>query len=109
RVRLDEPTPLVSRTAPVRPASGDLGGPRSAPLSAPLSSSGLGPRPRIESGVQERRAPSATGLELQAISRRPRSMPQSLRPERSLWKALSPSLALFVLSVAITVLDRTFA
>lgn len=92
RESVEEPTPLVARTAPVRPVS-----------------AGAGPRPRLDSGANERRPAFSSGLELQAISRRPRSFHRSLRPGRSLWRALSPSMALFVLSLAITVLDRTFA
>lgn len=111
---LDEPTPALSRvgTSEPRAPSRGAGAPARGPLPSTAGAQSLPGRPRLESstrGPHVSRPGSATGLELQTVSRRPRSLPRSLRPERSLWKALSPALALFALSLAVTVLDRAFA
>lgn len=114
-VSSDELTPMVSRAGapearvPLRGAPQSLG---RAPLPSSAGAGSIAVRPRLDSSAQgprTSRAGAATGLELQAVSRRPRSLPRSLRPERSLWKALSPAFSLFVLSLAVTLLDRAYA
>jgi eukaryotic-like serine/threonine-protein kinase len=81
-----------------------------SPLADEMRSRPQGSSGPVVSGVGRTQARGATSpLELQAVSRRPQRASTVAPPGRTLWKELSPAFALMLLSVAVTVLDRTFA